>query len=190
MKKIFAPGCDLKRDNKQSVNKVIELLSKYENFKDDNIKCCRANQTFEETTTLITACPGCQQKFTNDNIQNVISLWEILNNDESLVLKNYDGKIMSIHDSCATRDNKELQMAVRSLAKKMNIQIVEPKKTKENTVCCGEIYKGRLEESQVLSKMKERAVQMECEEVLVYCTGCFESLNIGGKKAVHLIDLI
>jgi len=37
---------------------------------------------------------------------------------------------------------------------------------------------------------KERAAQMPCQDVAVYCVSCIKSMAIGGKTANHMVDLI
>jgi hypothetical protein len=38
--------------------------------------------------------------------------------------------------------------------------------------------------------MKDRAAQMPCGDVAVYCVACLKAMHIGGKRPRYLLDLI
>ena len=80
--------------------------------------------------------------------------------------------------------------AVRTLAKRMNITLVEPKNTRTKSTCCGDSTYGSIPTAQVVVQMKKKASQMPAEEVLVYCVSCAKSMFIGGKRPRYLIDLL
>jgi len=97
---------------------------------------------------------------------------------------------MTIIDACPTRTQDRIHNAVRAVAEKMKIVIVEPAKTKRKGTCCGDTYFGYLPTEQVIEKMKEKAHEMPLEDILVYCVSCSKSMFIGGKRPRYLIDLI
>ena len=49
---------------------------------------------------------------------------------------------MTILDACCTRDQVRVQQAIRTLLRKMNIDLVEPEKTGPQRSCCGDSFYG------------------------------------------------
>jgi hypothetical protein len=80
--------------------------------------------------------------------------------------------------------------AVRALANKMNISIVEPVHTRQKSTCCGDTFYGKLPTDEVIGLMKAKAAEMPVEDVLVYCVSCSQSMFIGGKRPRYLVDLL
>ncbi|WP_298842727.1 heterodisulfide reductase-related iron-sulfur binding cluster [Clostridium sp.] len=97
---------------------------------------------------------------------------------------------MTILDACPTRNQERIHNAVRMLLKKMNITLVEPKKTKTKGICCGDSFYGIFPVKQVKEHMKKRAHEMPASDVVVYCVSCSKSMYIGGKKPRYLVDLL
>ncbi|HAS41937.1 MAG TPA: hypothetical protein DCS93_15760 [Microscillaceae bacterium] len=190
MKTIFAPGCELKRSKKELVGTLESYLVKHHTCSLEKTKCCSVDTNFKDTR-IITACPGCHKVYLNTN-SSTVSLWEIIDNDVEYKFQNYNGKELSIHDSCMFKndDMKNQFDIVRSLAKKMNLKIIEPEKTRNNTECCGEKYVNDLPEEEVLEKIKYRANQMPVNDVLVYCMGCYDNMKKANKNPIHLIELL
>jgi Fe-S oxidoreductase len=97
---------------------------------------------------------------------------------------------MTISDACPTRNQERVHNAVRILLKRMNINLVEPEKTRTKGTCCGDSFYGVLPVEQVKEQMKKRASEMPVEDVVVYCVSCSKSMHIGGKKPRYMIDLL
>jgi Fe-S oxidoreductase len=102
----------------------------------------------------------------------------------------YKGFRMSLHDPCPIRKKPQVHKAVRSLLKKMNIEVAEVEFHAETSVCCGSSFYPSLPTDEVHEKMKERAASMPCENVAVYCVSCVKSMYTGGKTPRHLLDLL
>ncbi len=97
---------------------------------------------------------------------------------------------MSIQDACPTRSQRRVQEAIRVLLNKMNVEIVEPKQTMADTVCCGDALYPALPLIEVEKAMKTRAAQMPDENVAVYCVSCIKAVAAGGRKPQYVIDLL
>jgi Fe-S oxidoreductase len=102
----------------------------------------------------------------------------------------YNGLKISVHDACPVREKPQVHRAVRSLLRKMSIDIVETKFHGTRSVCCGDDFYPQLPVKQVHQQMKKRAASMPCDDVCVYCVSCIKSMYIGGKTPRHLIDLL
>ena len=175
-----------------------ELANKVNNFLNiefgeisEHLTCCRHKPRLDSGTQIINICAGCDRRYREiyEGI-TTISLWEILVGSEKFHFPDYKGAKMAIHDACPTRTEERVHNAVRKLLDRMNIQVVEPKATRTNTICCGDIFYGTLPIEQVKEQMKKRSNQMPCEDVVVYCVSCIKTMYIGGKKPRYIVDLL
>lgn len=158
---------------------------------DQLLTCCRHDPQLPEQTEVINVCPGCDKRFSNDYKGiTTVSLWQILAGSDFMTFPDYQGKRMSISDACPTRDQEGVHKAVRTLLRKMNITLVEPKNTGTKSTCCGDSFYGVIPTGKVKEQMIKRASEMPCDDVVVYCISCVKSIYIGGKQPHYLIDLL
>ena len=191
MKKVFTPGCAMRLYKPELGDKLYKILN-------DNLlnigelqTCCKHDPCFSSETQVINICPGCDKRFRNDyKNSSTISLWEVLVETDFFPFPDYKGKQMTIIDACPTRDQDRIHNAIRTLADKMNINIIEPESTKTKSICCGDSFYGEIPVEKVELQMKKRASQMPVEDVIVYCISCTKAIFIGGKKPHYMVDLL
>ncbi len=191
MKYVFAPGCALSIYKPHLIEKLHIFLKA--NYGDIDIltTCCRHEPPLENDTCVINICPGCDRRYRENYVNSsTISLWELLSKNDSFEFPNYNSQKMTVIDACPTRDQDRVHNAVRELARKMNISIVEPEKTKKSSTCCGDTYFGNLPVDKVISLMKLKANEMPLEDIIVYCISCSKSMFVGGKRPRYLVDLL
>ena len=191
MRYLFAPGCALVLYKPHLVKKLHRFLDLHYGSVDLLHICCRHTPQIAPDTQVINICPGCDRRY-RENYENpsTISLWELLVENEAFVFPDYKSQRMTIIDACPTRDQDRIHDAVRALAGKMNISVVEPAKTRRKGTCCGDTFYGMLSTDQVIGKMKAKAVEMPEEDIIVYCVTCSKSMFIGEKRPRYLIDLL
>lgn len=187
----FNPGCAFNVYKPESTSKLMNILNQYFGPVKYHDLCCHHDPQLPAGSTIINNCAGCDRRFRSqyEGIQT-ISLWEILNSVEQLHLPNYTGMKVSVHDSCSFRPKPQVHRAVRSLLRKMNIQIIDSSYSGTNSICCGDNFYPRLSIEKVTELQKKRAAQMPCQDVVVYCVSCIKSMAIGGKSPHHMVDLI
>ena len=191
MKRVFAPGCALTIYKPHLAEKLHQLLiGNVENMDRLDI-CCRNHPSLEEGTQVINICPGCDRRY-RENYTNssTTSLWEVLAESDFFPFPDYQGERMAITDACPTRSQERVHKAVRTLLRRMNIELVEPERTGTKSACCGDSFWGVLPVEEVKAKMAERAAEMPVNDVVVYCVSCSKSMFIGGKKPRYLVDLL
>lgn len=187
----FVPGCALILYKPELSKKIHDFLNQSMGNMELHMTCCKNEPQFEEKTHLINVCPGCDKRFENDYPQTeTTSLWEILAESDDFDFPDYKGKTMTILDACPSRNKAKIHEAIRTLLKKMNITLVEAKKSKEKSVCCGDSFYGSIPVSEVKKQMIKRSNEMPVEDVIVYCVSCIKSMFIGGKKPHYLVDLL
>jgi len=190
-KKVYAPGCALMIYKPELADRAIKTLEEEFNGINEHLICCRHNHNLEKGTEIINTCSGCDRRY-RELFKDIttVTLWERLSESKNFPFPNYNGIEMAIHDACPTRNRIEVHTSIRRLLERMNIKIVEPKHTGANSICCGDSFYGILPLDKQKEMMKKRAMEMPCEDVVVYCVSCIKSMHIGGKKPRYILDLL
>lgn len=190
-KTYFNPGCALSIYKPEIENRILKFLNdNYGEVKLHKI-CCHHEPQLEVGSLIINVCAGCDRRF-RCLYQGIstISLWEVIDGLDLFDLPDYKGLKLSVHDACPVREKPQVHKAVRSLLRKMNIEVVETKFSGTHSICCGDDLYEKIPIEKVRQKMKERAESMPCDEVCVYCVSCIKAMHIGGKTPRHLMDLL
>ncbi len=191
MKPIFAPGCALILYKNHLVQKLHDYLGSRYGELDRLLTCCRHIPRAAEGHLVINVCPGCNRRYrTNYRDGKTISVFELLAECDDFPFPGYEKRRMTISDACPARGEPRIHNAVRKLAARMNIEVIEPEETREKSVCCGDSFFESLPPAEVLLKMKARAASLPADEAIVYCVSCLKSLTNGGKKPRYLVDLL
>lgn len=191
MKYIFAPGCGLLLYKPHLVETLHEFLATAYGAKKQLLTCCRHTPQIPPDTRVINICPGCDRRYRENYTDSpTTSLWELLSESDEFSFPDYMSQKMTIIDACPTRDQDRIHHAVRFLAERMNISIVEPEKTRKKSTCCGDTFYGELPTDEVIDQMKAKAAEMPGDDILVYCVSCSKSMFVGGKRPRYLIDLL
>jgi NADPH-dependent glutamate synthase beta subunit-like oxidoreductase len=212
---LFFPGCQLSAESPEQVERVYAYLAEVlppGTRVGIMLGCCgspadwagrrdlfEANRTSLRETiaslgdpTVILPCSSCHQAFrTNLPDVRVESLWEFmaargLPSDGAAG----NGRVVSIHDACATRHESSLQESVRTLLGRLGYEVAELPRSRNLTTCCG--YGGIqwLANPEVTSKVVAKRVAEGTSDFVAYCAMCRDFLARGGKPTVHLLDLI
>jgi len=171
--------------------KIHTLLNEKLGDTDMLLTCCQHEPNLPENSKVINVCPGCDMRF-GKNYRGVstISLWEVINENSLLNLPDYKGRSMSIIDACPTRDEDRVHNSIRDLLSKMNIRLVEPKNTRRESTCCGDVYYGSMPTAKVKGLMTEKAMEMPANDIVVHCVSCIMAVLNGGKNPQYLADLL
>lgn len=139
---------------------------------------------------IILACSTCYHIFNKylPEIQ-IITLWEIINK-KGLVKDRKRYKKLVVHDSCTARDYSNIYDSIRSIMKTLEVEIIEPKYTKEHTQCCGYGGFSYFANKEFSEKAIKERIALEDEDYLVYCAMCRDLFASKGKKTLHILDLI
>jgi len=210
---VFYPGCQLPASHPEYISKIYKyLMAKIEEGVGLILGCCGAparwggrldllsngaqqiKQEWEEMgrPTFILACSSCMETFT-EALPDIpfISLWEVIDKyglPENTIM--HQGKLLNLHDACATRYNNEVHESVRSIVSKIGCEIKELKYSKKLTKCCG--YGGLVyyaNRDQAKKFVRDR-IEQTSHDLLVYCAMCKDLFVEGGKKSYHILDLL
>ena len=191
MAQAFAPGCALMIYKPEQAQKLHAFLNGGDAVIAQHLTCCHHEPGLPAGTQVINVCAGCDRRYRElyEGI-STISLWEVLATSTTFPFPDHGGVKMAILDACPTRTQARVHDAVRALLTRMNIQVVEPERTRDKGTCCGDSFYGKLPVAQVKGLMAQRAAEMPCEDVVVYCVSCVKAMHIGGRRPRYLVDLL
>lgn len=213
MSMIFLPSCKVKTQFAYAS----DALRKYLEGRYDvhTLGCCKQSYTEASSEdTAVFVCNHCAAVMEESSqVRNVISAWNIIDDDPDFVFPDYHGERMTVQDCWRACEKRDMQDAVRSILRKMNIEPVELSLNHENVKYCGtatmkpfkdierkyapERYKTDCTDAahQLPDGMEEEWLgnycrQIETERTVCYCRACLNGIKRGGKKSVHLLELI
>ena len=191
MKYVYAPGCALIIYKPHLAARLHATLSEHLGEMPRLDTCCRKIPPLPSGTCVINTCPGCDRRYrTYYEDSTTVSLWEVIAEADWFKYPDYHGARISVQDACPTRSQPRVHEAIRTLLKKMNVEVVEPERTKTSTICCGDALFPARPLADVHAMMRSRAASMPEEDVAVYCISCIKSMAIGGRKPRYLVDLL
>ncbi|HCG7673510.1 TPA: (Fe-S)-binding protein [Vibrio parahaemolyticus] len=214
--KVFMPGCSLPSYSPEAVAAIASYLKEVFPEMGAVQKCCGKptaaigqTEKFKErygqlqadfdkldAQEVIVACQSCYGMIKKSGgTQKPVSLWKLLPEiglPEALrgKAKNSD-VVFTIHDSCSTRYEKELQDGIRWILNELGYKTSEPEHTRENTRCCG--FGGMVVPANpdvATRVIKRRVEEFETDYVVVYCSACRASMMGVGTKSWHILDLM
>ncbi len=188
---VFAPGCALTLYKPKLAKKLHKMLNEHLGKMPRLDACCRILPSLPVDSGVINVCPGCDRRYRSYYADSTtVSLWEVIADSDWFEFPDYHGAKMSIQDACPTRSQPRVHEAIRTLLYKMNIEVIEPERTRTSTICCGDALFPARPLSEVHAMMRSRAASMPEEDVAVYCVSCIKSMAIGGKKPRYMVDLL
>ena len=214
MATIYFPSCKFKAAYPCTAAKIQFYLNNH--FHMNITDCCQKNLQFltpEDTAVCIcnTCAAFCDE---SSHAKEVVSVWEIIDNDTTFAFPDHNGETIALQDCWRTYDKPEVHNAIRSLMKKMNIQVVELPENKEKSKFCGttllqpapphygkfapkrfsedapaDLFQNHApaDQADIMIKHCER---IPTEKVACYCNACANGLRLGGKQPVHVMELL
>lgn len=210
---IYYSSCKYTAFSPEYSNKIQKYLK--DNFGMTIHGCCRPNHSsLTPDDTAICICNTCSAICRESSkADKIISLWEFLNQDNNFPFPDYHGSKITIQDCWRCNDRSSQHEAVRSLLRKMNFEFLELSNNRTNTKFCGTstlappvasncklapkrfiefangLFIPHTEEEQI-DKMKLHCQKIETDLVACYCVPCTKGIRLGGKKSVHLLNLL
>lgn len=130
------PACSVRAYTPEGSRIIRDYLTS--NYDIEVTGCCKVNyKNFSKEDKIIYLCNSCAAHTEESTPSSMISLWELLDNDDNFDFPDYGGRKMAIQDCWRANDRKSQLLAIRSLLKKMNIEVEELDENFEKTRFCG-----------------------------------------------------
>ena len=208
--RVFFPGCNLSAYSPTLVLKTYDYLRAKLPGTGIMLRCCgdpsrmlgeevqfeemlaelRAEMEKLGTLEIITACPLCYRTFkAHASWLKLRFLSEVLL--EIGIPEDTEGKkwTFSLHDSCSTRWEGDIQESVRALVKRMGYAIEEMKYSKDMTRCCGMGGMALYADMDLVTSIIKHRAEETSRDILTYCAACREALAME-KPSLHILDLM
>ena len=213
MSRVYFPSCKYTAHSPESSQKIQKYLS--ERHEISMTGCCGPNHgNLTEKDTAVYICCTCGAFLEEDAPQvKSVSVWEILQDDADFPWPDYHGEKMTVQDCWRVYDNRPQQDAVRSVLKRMHIDVVDIADCFDKTNFCGvslltPVPQRSLEfapvrfgenaknkflphtEEEQKKMMEKHCKQFVTDKVICYCIACLGGLKLGNAHALHLMDLL
>lgn len=192
MSKVFLPACKVKNRFQNPSEKLRTYLEEKEQVK--TIGCCKAfcGRLSKEDTAVV-VCNNCAAILEESSqVGNIRFVWEIIDRDDHFPFPDYHGERMTIQDCWRAYEKRNVQDAVRSLLRKMNIEAVELEKNfapRRYAADGAGMYRALSPKEQQLF-LEDHCKGIDTKRTVCYCLSCLDGIQQGGKQAVHLLELL
>ena len=192
---IYYPSCDFATMHLQTAKKVRDYFEKQMPI----ARCCKIDKReFEKGDIGLYVCQACRKQI--ENQVKTMSVWEYFDQLDNFDFPDYHGQKMYLQDCFRDRNHPEVHQAVRNLLKKMNIEVIEMKNNKDNSIFCGTLhYESKALDDTHLSHypkdvqekyMQEYVQQFDNKKIICVCNRCLKGILLGKGNGVHLLELL
>lgn len=214
MATIYFPSCKFQASYPETAKKAARYIST--RYGMTITGCCRGKlQLVQEEDIAVCICSACSAFcYESSQAREVISIWEVLAKDEHFPFPDYQGEEITLQDCWRAYDKRSEQEAIRELMRKMNIRVVELPENYEKTRFCGTLvlqvppaYYGQFApkrfgkevpdgffqaytDEDKLERMQRHCAGIPTEKAACSCVACAKGIDLGGKKSVHVMELL
>ena len=216
MAKVYLSGCKWRARFPEASEWFTEQVVAHGYAEKGTDACCRDMwDKLGEEDTAVLICNNCMAMIEEASDCNIENIWTIIDQDPDFELPDYSGLTVGVQDCGRSYNRTDVQDAVRSILHKMNIETVELPDAREKSRFCGMsflkavppvdaklapwryvedaekrgIFAG-LDEEAAMKALKEHCDAINVDLVCDYCFACDAGLEMGGQKAVNLIELV
>ena len=139
---------------------------------------------------IIAGCPTCARELRESVGGEIVGIWDVL---ERIGLpagaKGLD-RPAALHDSCGARGDAHTQQAIRGLAEKLGVQLVETAYSGDRSPCCGYGGLTAYANREVAHEMSEKCLERSDAPYISYCMACRDRFAREGRESRHILELI
>lgn len=208
----YFPSCKVTAQFKEASKQASKYID--EKYGIRPIGCCRPNhKKLTSDDCAIVVCNNCAAIIEENTDASIQFLWQVIDHDSDFQYPDHQGEKLTIQDCWIAFEKRDVQDVIRSLLKKMKFTVVELKENHETTKFCGvnllspctesnaklahKRYVERfphmftpMQDDEQVAHFQKHCSKIETYKVVCYCKFCTDAINMGGKKGVHLLELL
>ena len=208
---VFFPGCQASAIAPETVKAAyLDLCSRLDGGVALMLGCCGAicdwagRCEMQESTreflltelsrlgdpVIIAGCPSCRKELAESVGGEVVGIWDIL---ERIGLPEGTKRInrpAALHDSCGARGDAHTQQAIRDLASRLGVRIVETEYSGDRSPCCGYGGLTAYANPEVAGEITRQALERTDAPYISYCMACRDRFAREGRESRHILELI
>ena len=96
----------------------------------------------------------------------------------------------ALHDSCGARGDAHTQEAVRNLAEKLGVTLVETEYSGDRSPCCGYGGLTAYANPEVAAEITKKALERSDAPYISYCMACRDRFARQGRESRHILELV
>lgn len=209
---LFFPGCQLGASDPEYVVRSYQYL--LEHIPDTAIMlgCCGAPADWGANRDLnaevvgyikakweefgrpvfVFACPTCKKQFGRHFPEaEGVSLYELIAKyGVPEGARKLDGQTVHVFDPCASREEPDMQQAVRDLTHASGARTEELRYSRDKAQCCGWGGHTMKANPSLHGQMVQHRIEAGPHPYITYCTNCRDTFNWRGKECVHILDVV
>ena len=210
---IFYPSCKVQADFPAESAAVRRYLEERHGVQ--TAGCCRPHHPkLTPEDHAIVLCNNCANIVEeSSNADTFTYVWELIDRDADFPFPDYGGECMTVQDCWAAVERRDMQEAIRSLLRKMNVTIVEQEENFDKTRFHGhallapcfpgnaKLIPRRYENgnSPMFTPMTEEeqhayfqrhAQKLPTEKAVCSCKYCRDGIDACGKTGIHILQLL
>ena len=139
---------------------------------------------------IIAGCPTCAKELRESVGGEIVGIWDVL---EQIGLpagaKGLDRPV-ALHDSCGARGDAHTQQAIRSIAQKLGVKLVETEYSGDRSPCCGYGGLTAYANREVAHEMSEKCLERSDAPYISYCMACRDRFAREGRESRHILELV
>ena len=139
---------------------------------------------------IIAGCPTCAKELRESVGGEIVGIWDVL---EQIGLpagaKGLD-RPAALHDSCGARGDAHTQQAIRSIAQKLGVKLVETEYSGDRSPCCGYGGLTAYANREVAHEMSEKCLERSDAPYISYCMACRDRFAREGRESRHILELV
>ena len=157
----------------------------FQELKDKNLALLKKHRI----SKVITNCPHCYEIFKNHYFLPVEHITQTLARHKHKIMS-YHREEIAFHDSCLLARKNNICKEPRALLHQAGFKIIEPRKSKEQTFCCGAGGGLKQNSHQIANALaKERISQLGAKKIVVSCPYCYLHMAENCTNQKKIIEL-
>ena len=96
----------------------------------------------------------------------------------------------ALHDACGARGDAPTQEAIRDLARKLGVTLVETEYSGDRAPCCGYGGLTAYANPEVAAEITQKALERSDAPFISYCMACRDRFARQGRESRHILELV